>query len=291
MDFVTPVTIMDEQVETARNECMRRIGRNMLMFQHMEQLLKFLLANSSLEGYGKELESLKTRRESDISSMTMGQLSNEYFNSIFDTSENELPPHEDPSQPYLSFKYSVQRSEEDIDTEKQYFAELVKERNELVHHLLPKYDPTSLQSIEELSESLEKQRERFLPALKNLTTLCEVQQKIRQRIAEFFQSEEGDRFLLEGILLGETRLDKLLRDAASFSTRDDGWSSLNLAGQFIKNQPEDIIDKVCEELAFSKLPALKTLIEQSPIFELKTQPTKNGFIWLYRLKPHPDEHQ
>ena len=291
MNFVIPVTIMDEQVETARNECMRRIGRNMIMFQRMEQLLKYLLANSSLEGYGKELQSIKAKRASDISSMTMGQLSNEYFNTIFDTSENELPPHEDPSQHYLSFKYSVQRSEERINAEKQYFSELVKERNELVHHLLPKYDPTSLQSIEELSESLEKQRERFLPALKNLTTLCETQQNIRQQIADFFQSEAGGRFLVEGIYPGETRLDKLLRDAASFSTRDDGWSSLNLAGQFIKNQPEDIIEKVCEELAFSKLPALKTLIEKSPIFELKTQPTKNGVIWLYRLKPHPDEHQ
>ena len=185
----------------------------------------------------------------------------------------------------------MQRSEERINAEKQYFSELVKERNELVHHLLPKYDPTSLQSIEELSESLEKQRERFLPALKNLTTLCESQQNIRQQIADFFQSEAGRRFLVEGIYPGETRLDKLLRDAASFSTRDDGWSLLSLAGQFIKNQPEDIIEKVCEEQAFSKLPALKTLIEQSPIFELKTQPTKNGVIWLYRLKPHPDEHQ
>lgn len=183
------------------------------------------------------------------------------------------------------------RSEERIDAEKQYFSKLVKERNELVHHLLPKYDPTSLQSIEELSESLEKQRERFLPALKNLTTLCEAQQKIRQKIAEFFQSEAGGRFLVDGIYPGETRLDKLLRDAASFSIRDDGWPLLSLAGQFIKNQPEDIIEKVFEEQAFSTLPALKTLIEQSPFFELNTQSTKNGVTWLYRLKPHPDERQ
>lgn len=278
---------MDEQVETARNECMRRIGRNMIMFQRMEQLLKFLLTNSSLEGYEKELESKKAQRASTISTMTMGQLSNEYFNSIFDTSENELPPHEDPSQAYLSFKYSVQRSEEDIDAEKQYFAELVKERNELVHHLLPKYDPTSLQSIEELSESLEKQRERFLPALKNLTTLCEARQKAFKQLSVFFQSEEGGKFIVEGILPGETRLDKLLRDAASFSIRDDGWSSLSLAGQFIKNQPEDIIEKVCEEQDLSKLPALKTLIEQSSIFELKSQPTKNGSIWLFKPIPMP----
>ncbi len=263
----------------------------MPMFQRMEQLLKFLLANSSLEGYGKELESKKAQRASIISTMTMGQLSNEYFNSIFDTSENEPPPHEDPSQAYLSFKYSVQRSEEDIDAEKQYFAELVKERNELVHHLLPKYDPTSLQSIEELSESLEKQRERFLQALKNLTTLCEARQKAFKQLSDFFQSDEGRKYIVERILPGETRLEKLLRDAASFSIREDGWSSLSLAGQFLKNQPEDIIEKVCEEQALSKLPALKMLIEQSPIFELKTQPAKNGVIWVYRLKPHPDEHQ
>lgn len=262
----------------------------MVMFQRMEQLLKYLLTNSSLEGYEKELESKKAQRASTISTMTMGQLSNEYFSSFFDTSDTELPPHEDPSQAYLSFKYSVQRSEEDIDAEKQYFAELVKERNELVHHLLPKYDPTSLQSIEELSASLEKQRERFLPALKNLTTLYEARQNAFKQLSDFFQSEEGSRFIVEGILPGETRLDKLLRDAASFSIRDNGWSSLSLAGQFIKNQPEDIIEKVCEEQALSKLPALKMLIEQSSIFELKSQPTKNGSIWLFRVLPGPSKH-
>tara|TARA_B100001123_G_scaffold9085_1_gene11447 strand:- start:338 stop:1177 length:840 start_codon:yes stop_codon:yes gene_type:complete len=278
---------MDEQLETARNECLRRIGRNMVMFQRVEQLLKFLLANSSLEGYERDLESKQAKKASTISTMTMGQLSNEYFNSIFDTSEIELPPHEDPSQAYLSFKYSVQRSEEEIDAEKQYFADLVKERNELAHHLLPKYDPTSMQSIEELSESLEQQRERFFPALKNLTRLCEAHQKARQQMSDFFQSDECRKYIVEGILPGETRLDKLLRDAASFSTRDDGWSSLSLAGQFIKNQPEDIFEKVCEEQALSKLPALKTLIELSSIFELKSQPTKNGSIWLFRPKPLP----
>ena len=278
---------MDEQLETARNECLRRIGRNMVMFQRVEQLLKFLLANSSLEGYERDLESKQAKKASTISTMTMGQLSNEYFNSIFDTSEIELPPHEDPSQAYLSFKYSVQRSEEEIDAEKQYFADLVKERNELAHHLLPKYDPTSMQSIEELSESLEQQRERFFPALKNLTRLCEAHQKARQQMSDFFQSDECRKYIVEGILPGETRLDKLLRDTASFSTRDDGWSSLSLAGQFIKNQPEDIFEKVCEEQALSKLPALKTLIELSSIFELKSQPTKNGSIWLFRPKPLP----
>lgn len=290
MEFVISVMLMDEQLETARNECLRRIGRNIVMFQRMEQLLKFLLTNSSLKGYAEELEDKKAQKEATISKMTMGQLTNEYFKTIFDTSETELPPDDDPSRDYISFKYSRTRSNEAIDAEKQYFTELVKERNELAHHLLPEYDPTCLNSIEKLSESLEKQRERFLPALKNLTSLCEAHLKARQQLSEYLKSEEGKRLIAEGILPGETRLDKLLRDAASFSAKEDGWSSLSLAGQFIKSQPTDVIQKVCAEMGFSELPGMKALIEQSSVFELICQPVKNGHVWLYRPKPHSEQN-
>ena len=281
---------MDDQLKAARDECLRRIGRNTVMFQRMEQLLKILLTNSSLEGYAEELDDKKAQKEATISKMTMGQLTNEYFKTIFDTSETELPPHEDPSQAYISFKYSRTRSKEKIDMEKQYFTELVEARNELAHHLLPEYDPTCLKSIEKLSESLEKQRERFLPALKNLTSLCEAHLKARQQLSEYLKSEEGKRHMAEGILPGETRLDKLLRDAASFSARKDGWSALSLAGQFIKSQPTDVIQKVCAEMGFSELLGVKALIEQSSVFELIRHPIKNGHILLYRPKPQSEQN-
>ncbi|MFZ2450964.1 MAG: hypothetical protein WAW36_10635 [Methylovulum miyakonense] len=35
----------DEELEKLKNEVLRKIGRNVMLFQQMEQLLKFFLAN------------------------------------------------------------------------------------------------------------------------------------------------------------------------------------------------------------------------------------------------------
>ncbi len=35
------------ELEKAKNEVLRKIGRNMLLFQQLEQMLKYLIANGS----------------------------------------------------------------------------------------------------------------------------------------------------------------------------------------------------------------------------------------------------
>ena len=61
-------------LEDSVNEVLRKIGRNMLLFQNVEHLLKFIIANGSFSGYVSELSLKKEQRAASIQKQTLGQL-------------------------------------------------------------------------------------------------------------------------------------------------------------------------------------------------------------------------
>jgi len=44
------------ELEKAKNEVLRKIGRNMLLFQKLEQMLKYLITNGKVAGYASEIK-------------------------------------------------------------------------------------------------------------------------------------------------------------------------------------------------------------------------------------------
>ena len=86
-----------------KDELHRKIGRNMIMFQHMEQMLKFLVANGQFAGNIHSLKARIEKKRADVNKKTMGQLVGNFLESTYseyedngDTSESDLP--------YFSFK-------------------------------------------------------------------------------------------------------------------------------------------------------------------------------------------
>ena len=65
-------------LEITLNEVLKKIGRNVMLFQELEHLLKYLVANSSISGYVSELMSQEKKRKDAISKQTMGQLIGQY---------------------------------------------------------------------------------------------------------------------------------------------------------------------------------------------------------------------
>lgn len=50
------------ELEEARNEVFRKVGRNMLLFQHVEHLLRFLIANGQVSGNIGGIQANKEQR-------------------------------------------------------------------------------------------------------------------------------------------------------------------------------------------------------------------------------------
>jgi hypothetical protein len=64
----------EAELDIAKNEVLRKIGRNMLYFLQMEHMLKFLVTNGKVAGYVSELSTNQEQRAAAINRQTMGPL-------------------------------------------------------------------------------------------------------------------------------------------------------------------------------------------------------------------------
>ena len=66
------VTESEQALIKARDEVLRKIGRNLVNFQKIEQLLKGVILSSRMSGYVSELENYHKQKSEEIHTQTMG---------------------------------------------------------------------------------------------------------------------------------------------------------------------------------------------------------------------------
>lgn len=275
-------------LKAANDEIMRKIGRNMLLFQQLEGLLKYLLANGSFSGTASNLEANRRSRIESIKRRSMGQLVGEFIDTSYSENTNATV-QEQTEGLHISFSFQVECKADHYYSKKRALTQIVAERNNLIHHFLPTYNPESHESCQTIDRQLEQQREKLLPELRYLRELARAMDKAINLHIQIIDSKYGHRFLVEGVLPSEGKLDALLRNIVSIAARPDGWTPLATAGQLIHTQFRQEMDKICEERGIKKLTNLKKLIKASPVFELMEEPNKGGTQWLFRIKEYISE--
>ena len=274
---------MDSQ-ETPTNskeELHRKLGRNMLLFQQMEQMLKFLVANGRFSGNIHTLKAKIEKQRTDVKKRTMGQLVGDFLENTY--SEFEDSGDRDESElPHFSFDFRIHADETYYETKKTTLASIVAERNDLIHQLLPRYRFQSDENFIECGKDLDDQYERLKPEIKEMEALVESFIKSRKELAEYLQSDDYVR----DSRLADIRQNPViiwLGQIAREAGRKDGWALLSVAGKILKTErPEEVSS--CLKLCGVK--TLKGILLASEIFELKEEPTSSGGIrLLYRLSP------
>lgn len=270
-----------EELKDLKDELHRKIGRNMVMFQYMEQMLKFLVANGRFAGNINSLKSEIEKKRADVNKKTMGQLVGNFLENTYSEYEDSNDRAES-DLPYFSFDFRIQTDEAYYETRKATLASIVSERNELIHHLLSRYNFQSDDSCIELGQYLDKQHDRLKPEIKNMQDLVENFIKCRKKAAVYLQSDACEKeFRLADIRQNPVVI--WLGQIAREVTREDGWTLLSIAGKILKTQkPGEVAD--CLKQCGVK--TLKGIILATGIFELKEEPTGSGGIrLLYRLSP------
>lgn len=84
----------DPELENLRNEVLRKIGRNVMLFQQMEHMLKCLLANNRCSGYASEYKVNLEKHKEIIQKKTLGQAIGQFVESTFSNQETTNPPDE-----------------------------------------------------------------------------------------------------------------------------------------------------------------------------------------------------
>ncbi|MDK9707657.1 MAG: OST-HTH/LOTUS domain-containing protein [Desulforhopalus sp.] len=270
---------LEKSHQSAKDEVHRKIGRNMLMFQHMEQILKYMIAHGHIHGDVNTLEkNLKCRKDS-VSRKTMGQLVGDFMeNAHGEMIETEAP---DESKVHMSFQFKVDCDEVYYDKRKKELAAIVAERNDLIHHLLPRFSLASIESCHEIEIYLDNQHEKLTREIEHIKSTLKSFDELRKRVVKYLTSDTwlGEVKLTE---LRQTRLVVWLGQIAEKAARSDGWAYLNTAGQVLQTQQPEELANIKKKYGYK---SLKEIILAAELFDFMEEPTKKGGARvLYRLQ-------
>lgn len=256
---------------------LRKVGRNMVLFQMIENLLKILVANQRVDGTATNIVKRQQKRAKVVQKKTMGYLIERLL------SEAGEPPKEpqDVSQVWISTTFTIS-GDGDFDELLRAGLELMlSERNDLTHHFLPRWKPDSLEHMTEAASYLDQQHEKTVPMFEHLKSITISMQNSRKEMAAFLVSNEGVRqFKLTW--LQHNPLVTLLQEVATLMARPDGWTYLTHAEQHAIIHESDEVAHMKERYEFS---TLEQLLIASELFDVLDEPFPNGNSHtLYRAK-------
>lgn len=266
------------------DEVLRKIGRNLLLFQQIESLLKLLLANYRVQSTADGLTADHERRQDRVQKQMMGLLVEQYVDDILSDAGETPPEPTESTLPLITTTFSISGDREFCESQRANMKLMVDERNDLVHHFLPRWRPDSLGHLTDAATYLDKQREKILPMLEHLKSVSESMRNAHQILGDFLASEEYERHF-ELLFLQDSSLITLLRDIASQIRRPDGWAYLAHAGKLARIHERDAVENMKERYGRH---TLKKLLVASDLFDLFDEPLPTGgFRTLYRVRQKP----
>ncbi len=246
-------------------EIYRKIGRNLLGFQLIEQILKHLakIVNISYDVSDNKLEDILEKRAAKLDKQTMGQVANLVLENISPPAE-ELVINE--YEELKSVRVNFRQFFKEPDKRKEELKSIVTERNELVHHLFSKWNLNSSESKMQLEQYLDKQHKRICSELEYLLSQIKV-------IKKLFTNTDVERYVELAILIWQL---------FEMSEQEGGWIVLDKALHVIRQKPpQDIIINLEER--FGK--KLREMMLPADIFEIKNELTNKGDTRvLYRIQ-------
>lgn len=266
--------------KSTHDEVLRRVGRNLLLFQQVEGLLKVLLANHKGGGSLLDFKARLEDQEKRINKQMLGQLVEKYGTEVLQDDSVEVTEEKEPAG-MASFAIRIQCDAEFLESVRRDLKLMTEERNELVHAFLPRWQPDSQEKMTETLSYLDDQREKVLPILEHLkATVADVKQS-RTLMAEFIAGDEF-RQQIELMWLQTSPLVSFLRKVTNQIHRQDGWTDLAQAGERVREELPDEIKALKEKYGFK---TLKKLLNGCGVFDVLDEPIENGkFRTLYRAR-------
>lgn len=243
---------MQESLElaTLQDSVNQKMGRIILRLQQYERLLKRLLATSdisvSIDSISKALTHNLDDRITEVHRKTLGQLIGEFtgnFVSIENSVSNSSEPDDAfdvPEQIHFRFKFGLELNEDRFRAIQVELTELLKMRNDLVHHFMERFDLFCESGLLEAASHLDKAGETVKRHFLELQHYASAKDQASQAMIDFHRSKEGSNWLVYGIHPDGTidwpsaMIVSWLRNAEE-NCSTDGWTELVPAIEFIKN--------------------------------------------------------
>ncbi|MEQ1636654.1 MAG: hypothetical protein ABL903_08170 [Methylococcales bacterium] len=276
-EFNEVISLFNEQLEKLNNEVLRKIGRNVMLFQQIEFMLKFLITHGKQSGYVAELNQNREQQAKTLHKKTMGHLVGKFLENSFSSTEESNSEPEEITEGWCAFSFMIECDDSFYEERAKALTMLVNERNELIHHLHPKWDRNSFASGKEIENYLDQLREKILPEFE----FFKAQINTLKHASDILSSHELEK-QIELAWLRQSDLVKRLLMIAEQNARLDGWSVLSTAAQVIHQQaPQELVD-LNKYYGYKTLKAVILATEFFDVFEEQTN--KGGIRVLYRIK-------
>jgi len=180
-------------VADVRDQALRKIGRNVVNFQKMEAMLKFLNTQQALTGSLKDISRIAAQAKKFTSKQPMGQLAEAFLRSVYSNAQGVLE-QADPKEVSVSFSLRMELDPALVVERKKALRSVVAERNKLIHKWLATFDPNSLESCKKLAAGLDEQHARIWPEFETLRAIVQAVREYQREAARYLAS---DAFLAE----------------------------------------------------------------------------------------------
>ncbi len=240
-----------ESLQTIQRQVQRKFGRNLLLLQQYERLMKGLVAEQDIAGPIGDLQQIKESQIRAVAKKTLGQvvgeLTGNYITAALPVDHSKEPEEHpvEPNQPWVRFSFRMEMTEANFKETERKLAELVGLRNDLAHHFLENYDIWTEQGCQEASTYLDECYKQIEAHFEELRQWANHTFEAREKMAAIARTPEFMDFFVHGIFPGgagvhwpSCTIVNLLRDAEEALVKD-GWTLLQDAINYIRKvEPE-----------------------------------------------------
>jgi hypothetical protein len=181
-----------------------KLGGCIWRLQQYERLLKAMVADTDLAGEPAQLQAVRDARAASVHKTTLGGLVSLFTGGTLLAEEARAPAAEtDDKVPadrlWFGFQQRIAMSAEHLEAITAELKELVDLRNELVHHLLERFDLGQLDRCEAAVAYLDASRATIDRHYLTLRTWAEHMDNARALAASFMNSDAFKDLLIDGI--------------------------------------------------------------------------------------------
>jgi len=260
-------------LQLTQREVQRLLGRCLLRIQQYERLIKAIVAHHEVCGPISSLDAIRSARIADASTKSLGLLVGKLVGSYLvhgSGRDTDLPDPGSGEVATVRMQLRLEMGAEDFERTQADLKDLVRLRNDLVHHFIDQHDIWTVPGCARAEQALLTAYSRIDHHFEQLRSWAEHMEQARQLAAEFVQSEVFRDLVINGIAPDgsvdwpSSGIVRLLREAMS-ELSVDGWTSIANAERFIQaRDPEQLPVKYgCR--------TLKQVVHQSRLFELQYQ--------------------
>lgn len=262
-----------------QRDVQRLMGRCLLRLQQYERLMKAMLANHELVGTMDKLAELRASKEKAHSNKTLGQLTTALFETLVvpEGVERDLLPDDTTPTDRISFAFSTRVPMESarLAEAQRALAELVRVRNDLVHHFIDQFDLWTEAGCGEAITHLTDTYIRIDSHYEELQAWCRGMVEANQLADQFIRSGayrewQANCFAPDGTINWPmSGIVSALREA-TVHLSVEGWTSLEAAKTWLQaTYPEQTPEKYgCR--------SWQQVLAESKLFELTYRTDESG---------------